>query len=168
MSELVIKPFEESDFTAISKYYLPEEQAIYTSLPINVIDASKKDQNNQPFVVIYDGNLVGCFALYTNKSENIYTNNENSIIFKSFSIDSRFQRKGFALTVLKLLPKITKQHFPEKNEIILTVHHTNIAAINLYIKAGFIEQEFRFEGDYGEEIIFLFDLAVENSKKLYV
>ncbi|MGF9977258.1 GNAT family protein [Viridibacillus arvi] len=160
MSELVIKTFKESDYPAVIKYCLPEEQAIYTSLPIDVIEEFKKDQYNQPFVVVYEGKLVGCFALYTNKRGNIYTNNENSVIFKSFSIDSRFQRKGFALNVLKLLPTITKQHYPEKNEIILTVHHTNIAAINLYIKAGFKEQESRFEGDYGEELIFHFDLAV--------
>jgi RimJ/RimL family protein N-acetyltransferase len=156
-SGLVARPFEEKDYAAITKYCLPKEQAIYTSLPIDVIKAFKNDRNNQPFVVYLHDNLVGCFAL----GENQYTSNENAIILKSLSIDSRYQKKGYALNTLRLLPDILKIKYPEKNEIILTVHHTNSPAINLYIKAGFIDNGLRFQGDYGEELIFHYALDRE-------
>ncbi|MDQ0220170.1 hypothetical protein J2S21_003289 [Peribacillus cavernae] len=71
------------------------------------------------------------------------------------------KKKGHALKTLRLLPEIIKLNFPDKDEIILTVHHTNIPAMNLYIKAGFIDKGLRLEGDYGEESIFHFDLDRE-------
>jgi RimJ/RimL family protein N-acetyltransferase len=157
-SGLVIRPYVQSDYSAITKYCLPEEQAIYTSLPIKVIEAFKQDKYNQPFVIYCNQYLIGCFALYITNAGNIFTSNKNAILLKSFSIDSRYQKRGYALTALRLLPKVIKQNFPDKNEIILTVHNTNFPAINLYIKAGFIDKGLRFDGDHGEELIFHFDL----------
>jgi ribosomal protein S18 acetylase RimI-like enzyme len=161
---LVIRPFVETD-SAINNYCLHPEHALFTSLPITVVDTFKKDEFNQPFVIYFNEHLIGFFALYTNKTGNIYTGNENSILFKSFSIDSRFQNKGHALTTLNILPELIKLNFPTKNEILLTVHHTNIPAINLYIKAGFIDNGLRFEGDYGKELIFHFDLEESHKKR---
>lgn len=156
-SGLVIRPFVEND-SAVRKYCLPTEQAIFTSLPIKVIEAFKKDKDKQPFFIYFNDFLIGFFALYTNKTSNYYSSNEHAILLKSFSIDSRFQKRGHALNTLRILPEIINLNFPDKDEIILTVHHTNIPAINLYIKAGFIDKGMRFEGDFGEELIFHFDL----------
>lgn len=158
---ITVRPYEKNDDLAISDYCLPENLAIYTTLPRYIIEAFKKDIYNQPYVIFVGHDLVGCFALYTNYKGNIYTENKNAIIFKSFSIDFRYQRRGLAFKTLTLLPEIVKLHFPNKNEIMLTVHHTNLPAISLYIKAGFIDKGLRFAGDYGEEIIFHFDLIEE-------
>lgn len=157
-SGLVIRRYVENDYSAITEYCLPKEQAIYTSLPIDVLEAFKKDKFNLPFIIFLDDDLIGCFALYTNKEGNYYTGNENAIILKSFSIDSRYQNRGYALQTFNRLPEIIKINFPDKDEIILTVHHTNLPAIHLYKKAGFMDKGLRFDGDYGEELIFHFDL----------
>jgi RimJ/RimL family protein N-acetyltransferase len=158
INKLEIRPYSENDYSAITKYCLPEEQAIYTSLPIDVIETFKKDNYNQPFVIFFADYLIGCFALNVNRAGNPYTSNENAIVLKSFSIDSHYQNRGYALKTLRLLPEISKLKFPDKDEMILTVHHTNIPARNLYIKAGFMDQGLRFEGEHGEELIFHFDL----------
>ncbi len=158
-NELVVRPFVENDYLAITTYCLPEEQAIYTSLPIDVIKTFEKDSDNQPFVIYLERDLIGCFALHTNG--NAYTKNKNAILLKSFSIDARYQQKGLAYQSLKALPEIIKHHFPEKKEIILTVHHTNTPAINLYRKADFIDFGHKFEGEFGEEWILHFNLDKE-------
>jgi RimJ/RimL family protein N-acetyltransferase len=156
---LVIRPFEEKDRSAVINYSLPEEQAIYTSFPINVIEESKSDRFIQPYVIYFNRVLMGFFALNA-KAGNVYTSNENAIVLRSFSIDSRFQRKGLALETFSMLPEILKKRYPDKNEMILTFHYTNIPARNLYKKAGFIDRGLRYEGEHGEEWIFHYGLLI--------
>lgn len=85
---------------------------------------------------------------------NTYTVNKDAVIFKSFSIDKRYQGKELAVESLNLLPHFTSGLFQNKNEIILTVHYNNIPARNLYKKCGFFDNGIRFEGDFGEELLF--------------
>ncbi|MED4780574.1 GNAT family N-acetyltransferase [Brevibacillus choshinensis] len=151
--EIIIRSYSEKDEGAIRQYCLPEEQAIYTSLPTDIIKTFQEDLHNQPYVIYADDQLVGCFVLYTAPSGNLYTSSEHALIFKSFSIDARHQKKGYAYETLRSLGEIAKQSFPDKNEILLTVHHTNIPAINLYLKAGFVDKGLRYAGTHGEELI---------------
>ncbi|OEH93634.1 GNAT family N-acetyltransferase [Bacillus solimangrovi] len=161
-NSLTIRTYENTDFLAIKNYDLPEKQAIYTSLPLDVVSELQNDQHKQPYVIQLGNDLIGFFALYTDEASNIYTSNKHAILFKSFSIDSRYQNKGYAFNALNLLPKIIKKNFSQKNEIILTFHHTNTPAKNLYTKAGFSDKGLRFNGEYGEELIFHFDLTLVN------
>ncbi|WP_409176742.1 GNAT family N-acetyltransferase [Brevibacillus fortis] len=156
----IIRPYEKNDYPLIMAYDLPEEQAIYTSMPVDVIEASQKNSDQQPYVIFGQGHLIGCFALFTPHTGNPYTPNDQAIIFKSFSIDSRHQKKGYALKALQSLPDIAREYYPMRDEIVLTVHHTNTPAIQLYKKAGFVDQGLRFAGEYGEELIFYLDLTV--------
>lgn len=94
---LTIRPFIENDYEALSNYCLPIEQAIYTSLPLKVIEDFRKDKYNLPMVIYLDEDLIGCFALYTDKAGNQYTSNENAILLKSFSLDLRHQKRGWLL-----------------------------------------------------------------------
>jgi RimJ/RimL family protein N-acetyltransferase len=153
-NRLVIRPYKESDYTAISQYCLPAEQSLYTSLPVLVIETFQSDKYNQPFVIYSENHLVGCFALYTDKMGNIYTQNKKAILLKSLSIDSRHQKKGYALEALKVLPNLIIENYKDKDEIILTVHETNTPAINLYRKAGFVYKGEDYNGEYGVELIF--------------
>ncbi|MGD6963565.1 GNAT family N-acetyltransferase [Fictibacillus phosphorivorans] len=149
-----IRMYESKDFQSAMEYCLPPEQSLFTSMPDEVLKTFQSDIFNQPFVIYSDQQLVGWFALYTDQSGNIYTNNKLAILLKSFSIDVRFQKRGFGLDSLKLLPNIVKQQYKNKNEIILTVHETNDAAISLYRKAGFIHKGENHNGEYGIEMIF--------------
>jgi RimJ/RimL family protein N-acetyltransferase len=161
ISTLVVRQYKNEDLAAISKYSLPEEQALYTSLPVHVIEAFEADEYNQPFVICIGDELAGCFALYTDQKGNIYTDNEHAIVLKSLSIDSRHQKKGYALETLMMLPDIVRNHYSDKNEIILTVHETNIPAINLYKKAGFVYKDEDYDGEYGIENIFSITIKKE-------
>lgn len=157
-STFTVRQYEDKDFDAVSSYCLPAGQALYTSMPILVIETFQEDPYNQPFVICSGDDLVGCFALYTDKKGNIYTQNENAILLKSLSIDSRRQKKGYALEALHVLPFIVREQYQDKDEIILTVHETNTAAINLYKKAGFVHKGEIYEGEYGIEVIYHFNL----------
>lgn len=153
-NRLTIRPYQEDADAAIASYELPEGQAIYTSLPAEVIREYRDDSHNQPFLIYAGDQLAGCFALYTDPSGNRYTKHPHAIVFKSFSIDARHQKKGYALETLQSLHGITAKHVPGADEIILTVHHTNTPAIHLYRKAGFEDRGLRYDGEHGEELIF--------------
>ncbi|GGB63687.1 GNAT family N-acetyltransferase [Fictibacillus barbaricus] len=151
---LEVRKYNKKDYKSVVHYSLPAEQALYTSMPIEVINTFLKDTYNQPFVICSGENIVGCFAFYTEASGNIYTSNQNAILLKSFSIDSRHQKKGYAYQALRMLPQIAAKFYPAKDEIILTVHETNEPAISLYKKAGFQYRGKNYNGEYGIEMIF--------------
>jgi RimJ/RimL family protein N-acetyltransferase len=153
-TSITVRRFEDADFQSINQYTLPDEQAIFTSIPSLIVETFQRDKFNQPFVICSEGLIVGWFALYTDRSGNIYTENETAILLKSFSIDARHQKKGYALEALRLLPALVKEQYKDKDEIILTVHDTNMAAINLYKKAGFTYENEDYDGEYGIEMIF--------------
>lgn len=158
-TNIQVRRFEEDDFQTISQYSLPDEQAIYTSIPSLIVETFKSDKFNQPFVICSEGLIVGWFALYTDQSGNIYTENKKAILLKSLSIDSRHQKKGYALEALRALPAIVRERYKDKDEIILTVHETNRAAINLYKKAGFVHNGKMYDGEYGMEVVFHYNLG---------
>lgn len=96
-TNIKVRRFEDADFQTISKYTLPDEQAIYTSIPSLIVETFRADEFNQPFVICSEAHVVGWFALYTDQSGNIYTNNEKAILLKSLSIDARHQKKAMHL-----------------------------------------------------------------------
>lgn len=153
-TSIKVRRFDDADLQTINQYTLPDEQAIYTSVPSLIVETFQSDKCNQPFVICSEGHVVGWFALYTDQTGNIYTDNEKAILLKSLSIDVRHQKKGYALEALRILPALVKEQYKDKDEIILTVHDTNMAAINLYKKAGFTYENEDYDGEYGIEMIF--------------
>lgn len=163
---MIIRGFRETDdYPFICRYQLPPEQAIYTSTPIEVIKAFRADPNQKPYVIYAGDPLVGCFVLNGSRSANTYTDERSSLLFKSFSIDARYQKRGYAYEALRALPEIAKQEYPGKTEIVLTVHHTNTPAIALYQKAGFEDKGYRYAGTHGEELIFHLRVGEEEKSK---
>jgi len=154
---VVLKPYEEKYSNAITNYDLPKEQAIYTSYPINALEHIESEQEI-PVLILLDNEVVGFFILDGRTNVNHYTNNRNAVIFKSFSIDIRFQGRRLGEQSLKVLPIFTKKMIADKDEIILTVHHTNIAAISLYRKCGFVDNGVRYAGEHGEELVFHYEI----------
>ncbi len=157
LEKIKLIPYEEKYRNAIINYDLPKEQAIYTSYPIEALEQIKSEQEI-PVLILLEKEVVGFFILDGRPKANLYTHNKNAIVFKSFSIDIRFQGKRIAEQTMNLLPIFTKKIIAYKNEIILTVHHTNIPAISLYRKCDFVDNGIRYSGEHGEEIVYHYDI----------
>ncbi|MFD0050126.1 GNAT family N-acetyltransferase [Actinomycetes bacterium NPDC127524] len=149
-----LKVYERSDFPALIQYVLPEEQAIYTTMPADAVKVCREGEDKLAVLITEDEMTAGFFVLDYGPESNIYTGNEEAVIFKSFSIDQRYQGRKVAVQALYLLPEFVKRAIPYKNEILLTVHHTNIPARNLYEKCGFKDKGIKFAGESGEELVF--------------
>lgn len=157
LETLKLIPYEEKYKIAITNYDLPKEQAIYTSYPIEALEQIESKQEI-PVMILLDIEVVGFFILDGRRKVNHYTNNMNAVVFKSFSIDKRYQGRRIGEQSMNLLPTFTKKMIANKNEIILTVHHTNIPAICLYRKCGFVDNGIRYSGEHGEELVFHYDI----------
>lgn len=150
---LRVRLYTEADYEAVCRYSLPEEQAVYTSLPLQALEWVGQDTSRRLFMIYAGEELAGGFVLASHQEAAHYTDHPDAILFKSFSIDSRYQRKGYGLEALRSLPEVVKEYALEGKEIVLTVHYTNLPAISLYLKAGFEDRGLRYAGECGEEWI---------------
>ncbi|WP_306976854.1 GNAT family N-acetyltransferase [Alkalibacillus salilacus] len=135
----------------LDDYHLPEEQLMFTMLPIEKIH-NPKVTSTSSHVLILDGDRpVGYFTLEDGAKLQKYSDNPRARVLTSFSIESTFQGKGLAKDALTLLPSFVHEELPEVNEIVLGVNQKNVAALNLYIKMGFMDEGEIFEGAKGPQ-----------------
>ncbi|WEG11294.1 GNAT family N-acetyltransferase [Pullulanibacillus sp. KACC 23026] len=139
-------------------YHLSEEHSQYTSLPVNALKLCEEDPSRYPIVILYNGAVAGFFVLHGWEGVQAYCDHQSAILIRGYSVKPSYQGKGIATKSLKLLTPFIKQHFPDKNEIILAVNHNNVIAQHVYKKSGFIDKGKRVLGRKGELYIFHKDL----------
>ncbi|WP_188454855.1 GNAT family N-acetyltransferase [Virgibacillus oceani] len=152
--DLIVLDFCSSTYEMeLEDYSLPADQLKFTATPKEAITQSKMDGERYPVVILCRNIPIGFLVLHDWNGAKQYTNNRRAILVRAYSIDSRYQGKGYAKQSLKLLTAFVKKHFPNKNEIILAVYHKNTVAQNLYRKSGFTENGTRLMGRKGELIV---------------
>jgi RimJ/RimL family protein N-acetyltransferase len=137
----------------IENYDLPQEQLIYTSLPMEAIEKCEKEDDRYPIVILYNNMPAGFFVLHGWEGVKAYSDNRDAILLRAYSVDSTFQGNGIAKKSLMVLPSFVKKYFPSKNEIILAVNHSNKVAQYVYEKGGFKDKGLRVIGRKGELFI---------------
>lgn len=77
------------------------------------------------------------FTLHRGKGVAPFSDNQNAVFFRSFSVDQRYRNKGIGKVVMeKLVPFITST-FQDINEIVLTVNTDNPHDMALYRQQGY-------------------------------
>ena len=145
--------YDDSYNHLIEQYQLTEEQLQFTGKPNECIELSNEDVDRHSILALEDDKLVTFFVLHRNEGVKPYTDNDNSILIRSFSTDFRHQGNGYAKKALLLVPDFVKRHYSDINEIVLAVNVKNEAAQGLYKKCGYIDEGARKMGRIGELII---------------
>ncbi|KAA0549545.1 GNAT family N-acetyltransferase [Bacillus sp. BGMRC 2118] len=135
-----LSTYEQSHRDTLFQFYLPEEQLQFTSMPRNALPIALEDIHRHPVVILANEVPVGFFILYNGQERTNYTNNSKSLILRALSINYKDQNKGYAKLALLQLCEYVKEHFSEIEEIALAVNARNNAAINLYLKCGFVDE----------------------------
>jgi len=157
--DMIALDFYKPEYKAmLENYYLPEEQTIYTSLPIEAIKKCEQDNDRHPIVILYNDIPAGFFVLHGWDGVKEYSINKDAILLRAYSINHSFQGKGIAKKSLQLLPLFVKDNFPLKNEIILAVNFNNEAAQQVYQKCGFVDKGTRVMGRKGELFVYHLDV----------
>lgn len=137
----------------LEDYQLHEGQMKYTALPIDALAKCEVDPGRHPVVILYGNKLAGFFVLHGRDGTKAYSDNQNAILLRAYSVNTAFQGKGVAKCSMGLLPSFVKKNFPSMNEIILAVNHANKIAQHVYFNSGFIDKGIRAMGSEGEMFI---------------
>lgn len=157
--EMISLDFYKPEYKTILKdYYLPEEQQRYTPLPLDAIKKCEIENERYPIVILYDKQPAGFFVLHGWEGVKTYSNNKDAILLRAYSVNVSFQGKGIAKNSIQLLPSFVKEHFPNKNEIILAVNKMNKIAQHVYQSGGFLDKGIRKMGRKGELFILNMEL----------
>lgn len=137
----------------LESYCLPEEQLVYTDIPLNAIGKCELEKERYPVLVLSEEGTVGFFVLHGWEGVQAYSDNKKAILLRAYSMDQKHQGKGYAGRSLQLLPAFVREYFPERDEIVLAVNRSNAAAQKLYLKHGFIDKGVRAMGRKGELLV---------------
>jgi RimJ/RimL family protein N-acetyltransferase len=149
--------FNEKFRNDLGIFRLQESQEKFTATPISALN-TLKDRDRHFIVILADDRPVGYFILHENSGPIEIGSHEKALLIRSLAINESEQRKGYALAAMRILPDFVRIHFKNITELILLVNHANIAAQNLYIKAGFRDKGIRREGKIGMQFLYHYDL----------
>lgn len=142
----------------LSNYSLSVEQQRYTAFPLDALQKCEVEPDRHPIVILYGNQPAGFFVLHGWEGVKDFSNNNEAILLRAYSINAEFQGKGIASQSINLLSPFVKKHFPDVNEIILAVNHANIVAQTVYKKGGFVDKGIRAMGREGEMFIYHLDI----------
>lgn len=152
-NKIILTGYDAQYDPVLKRFFLPEEQAQFTGMPLEMIRMAKEDHTRKPVVILSGSHPVGFFVLCTGELVFDYTPNHNALLLIAFSINHSEQGKGYAKNGLMGLKDYVKMHFSNKNEVVLAVNGKNISAQKLYEKVGFKDTGKRKRGKNGEQFI---------------
>ncbi|WBV59940.1 GNAT family N-acetyltransferase [Chryseobacterium camelliae] len=133
-----LKFFISEDLAGLN-YVLDEVQSLYTSTAEQALERIKERNDDLAFPVsiFNDDILVGFLVLDFGADKFDITDNPNSVLLRSLSINPEFQGKGIGKAAMLLTDNFVKEHFNTCDEIVLAVNQNNSAAYEIYLKTGY-------------------------------
>jgi ribosomal protein S18 acetylase RimI-like enzyme len=148
---ITLTVYNETYEHQLKDFHLPDEQLQFTSLPLEKIHNPTISPDTCHIVILSDDAPVGYFALENGEKLRKYSTNPQARLLTSFSIHVRHQGQGIAKEGLKQLPSFIREHLPETDEVVLGVNKRNQAAISLYLKTGFTDEDEVYVGPKGPQ-----------------
>ncbi|SIQ86255.1 Acetyltransferase (GNAT) family protein [Chryseobacterium sp. RU37D] len=130
--------FTEKDFSAVN-YTLDEIQLQYTSTAEFALKRMTERNTGQefPVTIFYNKNPAGFFTLDFGEDKLDLTDNHNSTLLRSLSINPQWQGKGIGKAAMLQIDDFVRKSFKDCDEIVLAVNQNNISAYELYLKVGY-------------------------------
>jgi RimJ/RimL family protein N-acetyltransferase len=133
-----LKFFTEEDFPEVN-YQLTELQLEYTSSAEFALNRMAERNTDLEFAVtIFDDDKpVGFFTLDFGEDKLDITENQNSTLLRSLSVNPGLQGKGIGKVAMLQVDDFVRKNFKGCEEIVLAVNQNNISAYKLYLKVGY-------------------------------
>ncbi|WP_333661891.1 GNAT family N-acetyltransferase [Chishuiella changwenlii] len=141
MAKLQLRFYEQKHYNDLVNYSLPEEQLYFTALPLQVFERleQREDDFAKAVTILLDEKPIGFFVLDFGEDKMDLTNNANSLLLRSLSINPKYQGEGYGKSAMLLMDSFVKEHYPIVEELVLAVNFKNKSAYNLYLKVGYID-----------------------------
>lgn len=136
-------------------YVLDEVQSLYTSTAEQALERIKERNDGLAFPVsiFNDEILVGFLVLDFGADKFDITDNPNSVLLRSLSINPDFQGKGIGKSMMFVIDEFVKKHFDTCDEIVLAVNQNNTLAYEIYLKTGYLYDGKIREGRTGPQYL---------------
>lgn len=149
--------FEPKDLPELN-YELDEIQAQFSALPQQALERIEaRNQNDDffayPITIFYDEKVAGFCVLDFGDDKLALTDNADSVLLRSLSINPEFQGIGIGKSVMIVLDHFIKEHFKDCNEVVLSVNERNDLAFQIYLKTGYIFDGKKIEGRSGPQFV---------------
>lgn len=124
-------------------YRLDEEQDKFTAIaPVALERLTQRNLQGDfsafPITIFFERLPAGFFVLDFGNDKLDLSDNPNSVLLRSLSINPKFQGKGVGKNAMLKIPELLKNYFPQTTEIVLAVNEKNTVAAVLYEKCGYI------------------------------
>ncbi|SHG68255.1 GNAT family N-acetyltransferase [Chryseobacterium sp. OV279] len=130
--------FKQEDFSALN-YALDENQQQYTSTAEQALNRISERNDSKAFsvTVFEDDEPAGFFVLDFGDDKFELTDNTQSALLRSLSINPALQGRGIGKEAMQIVDEFVKKTFPDCDEIVLAVNQKNLSAYHLYLKTGY-------------------------------
>lgn len=131
--------FRPEDLSGVS-YVLDDNQMRFTATAQQALQSiSERDDDDAFPVTIFQNDLpVGFFVLDFGKDKLDLTDNENSVLLRSLSVNPQMQGMGIGKAAMLEVGTFVQNHFKTCDEIVLAVNQKNESAYHIYLQAGYI------------------------------
>ncbi|ROH97502.1 GNAT family N-acetyltransferase [Chryseobacterium daecheongense] len=130
--------FQPEDFPELN-YKLDETQSQFTAKAEEALQriSERQDDLAYPVTVFYGEKAAGFFVLDFGDDKLDLTDNPDSVLVRSLSINPDLQGKGIGKSAMLKMDDFIKENFKDCNEIVLAVNQNNTSAYELYLKTGY-------------------------------
>ncbi|NIF07182.1 GNAT family N-acetyltransferase [Chryseobacterium sp. Tr-659] len=131
--------FKPEELAGLS-YTLDEDQMRFTATVQHALmNISKRDDSDAfPVTIFEEGSPAGFFVLDFGNDKFELTDNKDSVLVRSLSVNPQLQGKGIGKTAMLKLDDFIRNHFKSCDEIVLAVNQKNDSAYHIYLKAGYL------------------------------
>lgn len=152
-----LKFFEPENLSDLG-YKLDEIQAQYSALPKQALERIEARNQNEdffayPITVFYNEKIAGFCVLDFGNDKFELTDNKDSVLLRSLSINPEFQGEGIGTSVMIVIDDFIKEHFKDCNEIVLSVNERNSLAFQIYLKTGYHYEGKKINGRSGPQFV---------------
>jgi cysteine synthase A len=144
----------------VKKLVLDPEQELFAGSVDAVFDGlrdSRSPDNEYAFAVVAGTEAVGFFILRENDALPDWAL-RGVVTLHSFRICRDVQGMGYGRAAVNLAICWIRQNRADVGQLMLAVNARNLAAMSLYLKAGFIDEGALFHGPIGDQHILTFHI----------
>ncbi|MEE6127496.1 GNAT family N-acetyltransferase [Chryseobacterium arthrosphaerae] len=134
-----LKFFTPEHLTGVS-YALDENQMRFTATAQQALQniSERDDSDAFPITIFEDDIPAGFFVLDFGKDKLDLTDNQDSVLIRSLSVNPQMQGRGIGKRAMMKVDEFVREHFKNCNELVLAVNQKNDSAYHIYLQAGYI------------------------------
>ncbi|MBD8898872.1 GNAT family N-acetyltransferase [Rhodanobacter sp. DHG33] len=132
---------------AVLRLRVRPEQDGFVSPPARTLPDAEQCSGSEPMAILLDDTVVGYYRIERNaRSITGRDADADALGLRSFQLDAAWQGRGLGVRAMETLLADLAQRHPQSRRIVLTVNCTNIAALALYQRVGFVDSNTLYHG----------------------